>query len=142
MYLIDTNVISELRKKAKMDSGVRAFFDSANKHNTDLYISVITVGELWRGAGLIRHRGDEKQAKQLELWLNQLIREYDRYILPFDIESSQVWAALRVPHYENALDKQIAATAIIYDLALVTRNTKDFKSSGLELINPFENGQP
>ena len=137
MYLIDTNVISELRKKGKMNTGVESFFNQAHKNRTDLYISVVTVGELFRGLRNIRHRGDVKQAQLLALWLNGLVEEYQRNILAFDEESAQIWARLRVPNHENAPDKQIVATAFVYGLTLVTRNTKDFAGTGVKLINPF-----
>jgi predicted nucleic acid-binding protein len=102
------------------------------------YISVITVGELRRGVELIQHRGDKAQAGLLEAWLRTLLDQYADHILDFTVEEAQVWGRLRVPHYENALDKQIAATALVYGLALVTRNTDDFVGTGVKLINPFE----
>ena len=137
MYLLDTNIVSELRKKSKMNAGVNAFFKQVARDENNLYLSVVTVGELRRGVELIRYRGDEKQAAQLELWLNALLDKYEQSILPFDREEAQVWGRLRVPRHENALDKQIAATALIYDLTLVTRNTKDFSGTGITLFNPF-----
>lgn len=137
MYLLDTNVVSELRKKAKMNVGVKAFFHEAAQNETGLYLSVVTIGELRRGVELIRYRGDEKQAYLLETWLTTLIDTYEQHILPFDQEEAQVWGKLRAPNHENALDKQIAATALIYDLTLVTRNTKDFDRTGVKLLNPF-----
>lgn len=121
-----------------MNAGVKQFFDEANRKNSDLYLSVITVGELYRGVGMIRHRGDEPQAKALEQWLESLLGKYEPFILPFDLDASQVWGKLRTPHHENAIDKQIAATAILYDLILITRNTKDFSQTGARLINPFQ----
>lgn len=137
MYLLDTNVVSELRKKSKMNAGVKAFFKQVALEKSDLYLSVITVGELRRGVELIRCRGDEEQAAQLEAWLNLLLEEYDQSILPFDCEEAQLWGKLRAPRYENALDKQIAATALIYGFTVVTRNTKEFSATGVKLLNPF-----
>lgn len=137
MYLIDTNVISELRKKDNINSGVKAFFTQAVKNGAAIYISVITIGELRRGIELIRHRGDAEQSGLLEKWLNLVINEYSENILPFSQEDAQVWGKLRVPHHENALDKQIAATALIYDLCVVTRNVNDFSATGVRVLNPF-----
>ena len=137
MYLIDTNVISEIRKGKKADMGVQAFFNNIISNNFPAYISVITVGELRRGIEQLRHRNDKKPALILEVWLNQLLKEYERNILTFDAESAQVWGYLSVPHHENALDKQIAATALVNNLTVVTRNIDDFASSGVKFLNPF-----
>lgn len=138
MYLLDTNVVSELRKKSKMNEGVKGFIEQVIQTNKNLYLSVVTIGELRRGIELIRHRGDEQQANLLEDWLNILLDEYGQNILPFGQDEAHVWGKLRVPHHENALDKQIAATAILYDLTVVTRNTKDFEGTGVSLLNPFD----
>lgn len=137
MYLVDTDVISERRKAEKANAGVAAFFKRAAAQDAPIYLSAVTVGELRRGVELIRHRGDHAQAGQLERWLALVLGEYAESILSFDAEIAQVWGRLRVPHPENPLDKQIAATALIHDLTLVTRNVKHFESFGLRLLNPF-----
>ena len=137
MYLIDTNVISEIRKKSKANKGVRAFFKQAIDDETQIFISVVTVGELRRGVELIRYRGDARQANQLEKWLVALMTEYQDHILDINQDIAQLWGRLRVPHPENALDKQIAATALIYELTVVTRNHKDFVKTGAPVLNPF-----
>jgi predicted nucleic acid-binding protein len=138
MYLIDTNVISEARKRHKANQGVTRFFKTAQASGEALYISVITVGEIRRGIELIRYRGDTRQATQLEVWIDQILREFHECILDFCHDEAQVWGRLRVPHPENALDKQIAATAITHGLTLVTRNTSHFEGLGLPLLNPFD----
>jgi predicted nucleic acid-binding protein len=138
MYLVDTNVISEVRKRSKANKGVRDFFKQVIKEQSRVYISVVTLGELRRGVELIRHRGDTRQANQLEKWLETLLAEYRDHILDINQDIAQLWGRLRVPHPENALDKQIAATALIYDLTVVTRNHQDFSSTGVRLLNPFD----
>jgi predicted nucleic acid-binding protein len=137
MYLVDTNVISEVRKGTRANSGVRDFFKRVADDQSPLFLSVITVGELRRGVEVIRHRGDTAQANQLDKWLTQLLRSYDEYILDVDFDVAQLWGRLRVPHYENALDKLIAATALIHDLTVVTRNNDDFAKTGARVLNPF-----
>lgn len=137
MYLIDTNIISEARKGGAANAGVRAFFRQVIDDSEPVYLSAITVGELRRGVDIVRHRGDDEQANCLEAWLTVVTDEYRDDILPVDHDIAQVWGRQRVPHHENALDKLIAATALIHDLTLVTRNVDDFKGSGAMLFNPF-----
>ena len=138
MYLLDTNVISELRKQNKANYGVQQFFQNAIEQKSSLYISVITIGELRRGVELIRYRGDQPQADLLEAWLQTILDDYANHILDFTTTEAQVWGHLRVPHPHNTLDKQLAATALTYGLTLVTRNISDFVGTGVPLINPFE----
>lgn len=137
MYLVDTDVISELRKKDKADRRVTAFFKDASARDLPLYLAAVTIGELRRGVELIRHRRDTRQARLLERWLDALLAEYSESILSFDADVAQVWGRLRVPHPENPLDKQIAATALLYDLTLVTRNIKHFTATGVKLLDSF-----
>jgi predicted nucleic acid-binding protein len=137
MYLIDTNVISEARKKAKANIGVQRFFKQVVEDKSRVFISVVTVGELRRGVESIRHRGDTRQANQLEKWLGELLVNYQDHILEINQDIAQLWGRLRVPHPENALDKQIAATALIYELTVVTRNHKDFVKTGVPVLNPW-----
>ena len=97
MYLIDTNVISEARKGAKADAGVRAFFREADEGDHPLFLSAVTIGALRRGVELIRHRGDLDQAQRLEHWLATILGDYASRILNLDAEVAQVWGRLRVP---------------------------------------------
>lgn len=137
MYLIDTDVISEVRKGVRSNAGVRAFLTRANAEGADLYLSVVTIGELRQGVERIRHRGDEPQARLLDRWLQQLTSDYSDRILSIDEEIAHVWGRLRVPDPENALDKQIAATALIHDLEVVSRNVAHYVPTGVRVKNPF-----
>ncbi len=137
MYLIDTDVISEARKGSQANAGVRNFFLDAANQNSPLYLSAVTIGELRQGVESIRHRGEAAQAKRLERWLDRVTHEFADAILAFDNETAQVWGRLRVPHPENPLDKQIAATALINELTVVTRNTAHFGPTGVPILNPF-----
>ena len=137
MYLIDTDVISEVRKEEKANAGVRQFFADADRDNVPMYLSVVTIGEMRQGVEIIRHRGDESQARVLERWLERVIDRFEDAILSFDQETAEIWGRLRVPNRENPLDKQIAATAIINELAVVTRNIAHYAPTGVGLLNPF-----
>ena len=111
MYLLDTNIISELRKGDRANPGITRFFVQMAEQAAISYLSVITIGELRRGVDIIQHRGDFAQAQALENWLQTMLDNYAENILDFGREEAQIWGKLRVPHPENALDKQIAATA-------------------------------
>jgi hypothetical protein len=137
MYLIDTDVISEARKEGKANAGVRKFFADADRDNVPMYVSVVTIGEMRQGVEIIRHRGDESQARVLERWLERVIDRFEDAILSFDQETAEIWGRLRVPNRENPLDKQIAATAIINELTVVTRNIAHYTPTGVGLLNPF-----
>jgi hypothetical protein len=137
MYLIDTNVISEARKRAKANRGVVAFFETVAASGAPVFLSAISVGELHRGVELIRRRGDADQAHRPEAWLATVVDSFGDRILAFDADAAQVWGHLRVPDPDHALDKQIAAIALVNDLTIVTRNVADFEGSGVKLANPF-----
>ncbi len=137
MYLLDTNVVSEFRKKSKTNKGVQTFLSKTTKKSQQIYLSVITIGELRRGVEMVRHRGDDDQANLLDSWLNEVATNYRNHLLPFTECEAQVWGYLRVPHYQNSHDKQIAATALTHDLCVVTRNISHFKDTGVQLLNPF-----
>lgn len=140
--LVDTDVLSEARRGARANAGVRRFFETAVQTGQSLYLSVVTIGELRRGVEMMRHRRDGAQADKLEAWLQLLLAKHRDEILDFGEEEAQVWGRLRVPRPENALDKQIAATALTHGLTLVTGNASHFQGLGLTVVNPFAGPSP
>ncbi len=141
MYLIDTNVISEARKGDRANSGVIGFFKEIVEAGALAFVASLTIGELRRGVELIRRRGDLHQAERLEGWLENLVDGFAERILPFDADAAQVWGRLRVPDPDHALDKQIAAIALVNDLTLATRNVADFQGL-VRVRNPFASARP
>ena len=137
MYLVDTDVISNARKRTGANAGVRQFFRDAAAEGIPLFLSAVTIGELRQGVEAVRHRGDLAQATRLSRWLGTITNDYPDAILAFDEEIAQIWGRLRVPHPENPLDKQIAATALMYGLTVVTRNVVDYEPTGVAVMNPF-----
>lgn len=137
MFLVDTNVISEARKGERADAGVLEFWAEAAREQTPIFLASVTIGELRRGVELIRYRGDRHQASLLDTWLSQVLSDYGDRVLSLDCDAAQVWGRLRVPSPQHAIDKQIAAIALLHDLTVVTRNTGDFVTTGVRLLNPF-----
>jgi predicted nucleic acid-binding protein len=137
MYLVDTDVISDARKRTRANPGVRRFFRDAAAQGTPLFLSAVTIGELRQGVEAVRHRGDRAQAIRLDRWLHTVTTQYADAILAFDEEIAHVWGRLRVPHAENPLDKQIAATALMYGLTVATRNVPHYAATGVAVLNPF-----
>lgn len=135
MYLIDTNIVSEIRKGRKANHGVQAFWQAA--YVDSLYLPVQTIGEIRYGVESIKDRGDAKQAMVLERWLDQVIAEFAERILPFDQDCAQVWGRLMSPGKRHPIDKQIASIALINRLTVVTRNINDFQGTGVKILNPF-----
>jgi predicted nucleic acid-binding protein len=135
MFLVDTNVISEVRKGARANAGVREFWQTVD--DTSVYLAVQTIGELRRGVERIRLRGDVPQALILENWLQEVVGEYCHRILTFDADCAQIWGKLTSTSSQNPIDKQIAAIALLHDLTVVTRNTADFAVTRVPLRNPF-----
>jgi len=137
VFLIDTDVVSELRKKDRADKGVLDFFQQYQVESDRCFVSSIIVGELRRGVELIRVRGDAQQAELLERWLLQVKSDFANRILPVDLDVAELWGKLRVPDATHSIDKLISATALINTLTVVTRNIKHFERTGVPVLNPF-----
>ncbi|NJN46296.1 MAG: type II toxin-antitoxin system VapC family toxin [Candidatus Competibacteraceae bacterium] len=135
MYLLDTNVVSELRK-SKPDPHVKAWASSIE--TSRLYLSVITILELERGVLLIERR-DSTQGEVLRCWLNErLLPAFAERVLAIDTPVAQRCAALHVPNPCSERDALIAATASVHGMTVVTRNNADFEPTGVAWLNPWQ----
>jgi predicted nucleic acid-binding protein len=138
-FLLDTNVVSELRKGERADARVRTWFE---EHDADrLWLSVLVVGELRRGVESLRRR-DERAGEQLSDWLLRITTDFDDRILPVTTEICERWALMSVPDVLPVIDGLLAATALERDLVLVTRNTADVARTGVAIDNPFSAPNP
>ena len=133
-FLLDTNVVSELRKRERADANVLRWLDEHAE--SELWLSVLVVGELRRGVELIARR-DKKTASKLRDWLDATVKDYADRILPITVEICERWALLAVPDPVPVVDGLLAATAIEHDLTLVTRNIADVDRTGVTVVNPF-----
>lgn len=140
MYLLDTNVISEVRRPDKANARVQAWL--AAQAVGELFLSAITVLEIERGIYKCRAQGDELQAALLTRWLElQVLPSFAGKVLPVDGAIARRTAQLPWVGGKEYRDPLIAATALAHGLAVVTRNVKDFEKSGVRLINPWEEQQ-
>lgn len=133
-FLLDTNVVSELRKGSRCNPGVSAWF--AEVSPGEIYLSALTIGELRRGIESLRRR-DEISARSIEVWLQALVGTHSDRILPVDQGIAEQWGRLNVPDPIPVIDGLLAATASLHGLTLVTRNVKDIERTGIRWINPF-----
>lgn len=133
-WLLDTNVISEIRKGRRGDPGVVRW---ATGRNDDAWLSVLTVGEIRRGIELKR-RKDEAASRHLEVWLQGLLGSFESRILPVDARVAELWGRLNVPDPRPTVDTLLAATALVHGLTLVTRNVRDVSGTGVKMLNPFD----
>ena len=134
-YLLDTNVISELRKGDRADPNVLAWFSGLN--DDEILLSVLTVGEIRRGIESIRLR-DRDAAAALDGWLHQLIAQHKDRILPIDQRVADEWGRLNVPDPLPVVDGLLVATAKVGGLTLATRNVRDIERTGVSYVNPFD----
>lgn len=132
-WLLDTNVVSELRKGDRADPRLRAWF--ADVEDADLFTSVLVLGEIRRGIESIRRR-DTSGALAIEQWLVRMAVGFGDRVLPVDARVADRWGTLNVPDPIPTIDGLLAATALIHDLTLVTRNTKDVARTGVRTFDP------
>ena len=134
-WLLDTNVLSELRKGQRGDQAVRRWFEA---HRQDEHFtSVLVLGEVRRGIES-RRRRDPTGAEALDAWATRLEADFGSRILPVDAAVADRWGRLNVPDPVAAVDGLLAATALVYGLTLVTRNVRDVARTGTPVVNPFE----
>jgi predicted nucleic acid-binding protein len=133
-YLVDTNVISELRKGRRCNPGVASWF--AEVASEEIYLSALTLGEIRKGIENIRRR-DEPAAEALEDWFQELEASHSDHILPVDQAIAEQWGRFNVPVSLPVIDSLLAATASIHGMTLVTRNLKDVERTGVDCLNPF-----
>jgi predicted nucleic acid-binding protein len=134
-YLLDTNVISELRKGKRAERSVAEWFDGLP--DQEIYLSVLTIGEIRRGVESVRRR-DPDSACALDSWLSRLTEAHRDRILQVDRAIAEEWGRMDVPDPLPVVDGLLAATARIVGLTLVTRNVADVESTGVETLNPFD----
>lgn len=134
MFLLDTNVVSELRKGSRANAGVVEWITSID--DTNLFLSVLVTGELRQGVERLRLR-DVAQAEALDRWLRALTDDYAERLLPVDSRVADVWGRLNAPDPISMVDGLLAATAMVHDLTLVTRNVKDVERTGVRWHDPF-----
>ena len=137
-YLLDTNVVSELRKigDGKADARVAAWVDTEDAES--FFISAITILELERGVLGIQRR-DAAQGARLRAWLDNHVRpEFAGRILPIDDQIAMRCAHLHIPDRRNEVDALIAATALVHGLTVATRNVRDFEGTGVVVIDPWQ----
>jgi toxin FitB len=134
-FLIDTNVLSELRKGAKIDKNVREWFDAVRPD--DIYLSTLVIGEVRHGIELLRRR-DPNAAIRLDSWLAEVQKDTSERILPVTNEVSEQWGRFGVPDPVSVIDGLMAATEMVHGHTLVTRNVRDVEKTGVNFIDPFQ----
>jgi toxin FitB len=134
-FLLDTNVIAEIRKGSRANAHVRSWFAALDPDA--ILLSVVTIGEIRKGIENVRRR-DAAAARALERWLRRVLRDHRDRILAVDLPVAEEWGRLNVPDPLPVIDGLLAATAKVHGLTLATRNVKDVARSGADVVNPFE----
>ena len=138
-FLLDTNVLSELRKGRGANPNVVEWFSGVAEE--EIHLSVLVRGELRRGVERIRER-DSGQAAALEKWVRRVLRDHGDRLLPVDVRVAEQWGRLTARRSASVIDTLMAATAQVFDLVLITRNVKDVAWTGVSYLNPFDGARP
>jgi predicted nucleic acid-binding protein len=138
MFLVDTVTLSELRRRER-DPEVVAWFEQ--QRTTELFLSVISIGEIERGIAQQRAT-DPGFAASLAAWLERVLALYGERVLPFDLQTARRWGTLSAALGNASADLMIAATALEHGLTVVTRNASDFEPTGVPVLNPFNTRGP
>lgn len=133
-FLIDTNVISEIRKGARCDAAVAAWWASVSED--DLWLSALVLGEIRKGVEIARRR-DPQKAASLEAWLGEVTAGFSDRILPVDMSVADEWGRIMAIRPTPVTDALLAATVRTHGLVLVTRNEADVAGLGVDVLNPF-----
>ena len=133
-YLLDTNVLSETRKRQPEAGAVNWI---AATPPDRLHVSVLTLGEIEQGIARVRGRGDRNQASALERWLRDVQAGFEERVLPVTLPVAAAWGRQRYTRPLPVIDALLAATARVHGLTVVTRNVKDFELAGIQVLNPF-----
>jgi len=134
-WLVDTNIISEVRKGARCHLAVAAWWSGVE--DRDLFLSTLTIGEIRRGVEAVRTRDPDK-ARALEAWLQAIMQAFGPRILGIDAAVAQSWGRISAIRSVPVVDALLAATASVHGLVLVTRNATDVAGLGVRVLNPFE----
>ena len=134
-WLVDTNIISEVRKGARCHLAVAAWWSGVE--DRDLFLSTLTIGEIRRGVEAVRTRDPDK-ARALEAWLQAIMQAFGPRILGIDAAVAESWGRISAIRSVPVVDALLAATTSVHDLVLVTRNAADVAGLGLNVLNPFE----
>ena len=132
-YLLDTNVLSELRRQ-RPHPGVRAWAESTSSEA--MFLSALVIGEVRKGIEVLRRR-DASQALALDIWLSTVLHDYEDRVLPVTAHIAEEWGRFNVPDPVSTIDGLLAATARVHGLTLVTRNVKDVARTGVPVLDPF-----